>query len=424
MDYTKYNPMLDISMENISQQFDSRIVKAVREVFEEAKKADSTNTELVLERAIEPLKKFCGLDITIKIDNEYPYNAYVPFTSMALSINNPIFHDSMRCWITDDTGSKIIKKHKILDIQVDMKSGMISGDIVKDIDHEIYMGDGFFKKGTRFSIDEALALFFHELGHLYTYYLKMSTVAVTNFITGEFAETFIGIKSEKTRVLLMKSVDKELGLEILNKERLLKSNDVNEIRTLLFSSQMNDMRKANGQNHYDARGAEALADQFSARMGLALPLATFTAKVYELNGNKFGSYTQWGLSSLFTVWLGINPVVFLLATVSSYYINPLEEIYDNPLKRIEVVKHSMINRLKVRGISREQKEIILKEIKMVDNVLNDNVELVGLFTLFYSHVLPWGRGQHSKIKWQQAMETLSNNNLRVSAERLALLSGE
>ena len=60
MDYTKYNPMLDISMENISQQFDSRIVKAVREVFEEAKKADSTNTELVLERAIEPLKKFCG----------------------------------------------------------------------------------------------------------------------------------------------------------------------------------------------------------------------------------------------------------------------------------------------------------------------------------------------------------------------------
>lgn len=405
---------ISLSVENLKNRFNDSVGKALEEEFSKLKNMKARE---IKRQTLDGLRIRKIIEDALGIEFNFGLfggeNAGVPYKDFSVR-TDAVLRPTDQYAITTN-GNKLIKRKNKIEIAVDKVSGYISG--IKGIKHTIYMGKALLVKG-KYTAREALAVFLHELGHIWTYYLTLPHIHITNFIAGEFANKFAGIESKETRTTLLNDVSEEFKLDIIERERLLASRDKSEVAVLMYTTQLNQLKSLMGNNPYDKRNSEAMADQFVVRWGYGKDLASGFAKDKGMSmGTKNYSWSK-------AIWHAMDAVVFVLPgaipfliLMSAATLFQEDEKYDSPVKRVEVVKQGLIDRLKDAHTD-EDKEIILREVKYIDNYLKEHSDLKSLFTIFTETLIPWGRSAKRHINFQKALESLQNNNLSVDAERL------
>lgn len=251
-----------LSFENIKHQFNTKLAdEVVKELEPFMGKTRISSKEINRTRIPKLIKEYLGIEIRFEMFRDL--NAYVPFTSMSIGTDHVIY-DYFGIKV-DDNGKKILRNKKSHKLSVDSNTGYIHG--LDGIVHTIGLGTYLFDMD-EFDEEHVAAVLFHELGHIWTYYMLLPHAMITNFIMGEYTERLLGIETKESKMVLVKEAEKEFGMDILEKERLVSTESQSEAALLLYTSHVSKLKSLSGLNPYDVRNCEALADQFVIRIGL------------------------------------------------------------------------------------------------------------------------------------------------------------
>jgi hypothetical protein len=104
-------------------------------------------------------------------------------------------------------------------------------------------------------------------------------------------------------------------------------------------------------------------------------------------------------------------------------INPLEDEYDKPVRRLEVIRNEMVKRLKEVDLDRDERKLLVEEIDTVTKIIKSrNESTLTLAQNIATLLRPKFNKQRSSIKLQQQLEDLLATHLYVDAERLDQLA--
>lgn len=403
-----------LSLENMKNRFNFEATEQILAEFKLlGEKNKVTAKDLNDSRIPKIVKDYFGIKLKLRVFNDM--NAGVPFTSMSLGASSKLL-DIYSGEVFDNNGKLLLKKAKHAKIGVNIETGMISG--VESLEHVIYMGTPLMGKRSMFTPEMACAVFLHELGHIWTYYLTLPHFFLTNMLMGEYTDKFLGIQSKEAKMVLVKETERELGFDILEKERLTSTESSSEAALILYTSHVGSIKSLMGVNPYDARNAEAMADQFVIRMGMGKDLAEVNKLWAELFGSPKkgqGAVGRLIFNILTLPYVDIlSPLLILISAATEY--SGLDALYDNPVRRNEVVLHGLRDRYK--EAPPKEKNKIMKEISQVEKWVKENTDYESIFDIFMTKILPWGRTKQARINFSKALESLANNSLTTRADKL------
>jgi hypothetical protein len=190
---------------------------------------------------------------------------------------------------------------------------------------------------------------------------------------------------------------------------------------ILVNSAKNKSISELGVSIYDCTGCEQLADQYTNRMGAGKHLVIGLDKVYRYTGVYSGMSV---MSFMFDVlFLPITAVVyttlFFTTLLAMSVDNGYERIYDDPKTRFLRVKHDLVNRLKNPRITSQERDMILGDIQVIDNVIdNTKPEVLSLVTRVANMLYANRKKSLESELLQKELEAFANNNFFIHAAKI------
>lgn len=294
-------------------------------------------------------------------------------------------------------------KVKEVQINVNLNRGYVYG--VEKLKTKIIISNYFFIKHTANGI---AAVLLHELGHLVSLYYSLSTSAVPNFLLTEFTDRLFDLKSENARAELVSGIDGKL-IDLKDQKKLINAEDKEDARLVIIDNVKRTNRSQFGNDFYDKRAWEAMADNFVVKHGLFYDLAVV---LKEGNINTGRTIVQF----LITLVELLPPVLFI--TFIAHWLNEGDE-YDDPIKRLEVIRKQAIAGLKTAGDEEGRK--LLKDIDKMTKLIGDDKDFVSLGQVLAGLFTPSGRAKYNSVRTQQALEHFSHSEFNVLSEKLKQL---
>lgn len=307
----------------------------------------------------------------------------------------------------DHASKRIIKKKGKFEVTVDLKNGKVYGDH-NEIRTDIVLGELLFEK-----LDDAelAAVCAHELGHMFAFYAYLSAAPTTNFVLKEFAQTVFETKNENERKVLVNDLEDALKIDFRLKNELLKANSREEITILALKTMVEESRSQFNANIYDQRSFEAIADQFSVRIGLGSELSSALRKIGV-------SGTSPAAQLILAVLAWIIPGGILLDIGLAH----AGKIYDTPKKRHGAIRKEIMGRLKFKT-SKQEREYILSQLDEIEEAIG-KMGGVTMGEWIYDTVYYLAGSNYSSVKVQQALEDFRTSELRTSVIRLRKAQGK
>lgn len=398
---------LDLGLEAISFQsraFGNAITDEVRTL---RKLAKMDNRDLKDSNLSKLVKKYTNLDVT------FTYISY-----MTAAVSSDLFQvgtDFIKTFTKFDSDPSLLSKSGIDEFGIDLRYGLIT-KMPKNIKTTIYINDEMMHA---LDADEMAAVILHEIGHIVSLVAMMSRFVTTNYFLSDFANELLDLKDEKLRIALIEN--DELASKYLkhNKKELASASNIEATTLIILNSEVGRSRSDFGNNVYDVRGCEALADQYVSRMGYGLELTRAIGKFQE---HSKGWYIY--NSVLVTIGMILNPVYFVvssvfLATVAIGTI-AIPDTYDKPKDRVMAIRNDMVKRLK--GAKGPEVKEIIKQLDSIDfDVFDDGILHVDILTFILSLLIPVFRSNKKTINIQKALEQLSASQLNVTKAKLKQL---
>lgn len=395
---------ITLSLENIKHRFNDKFVEELLVEFKRIK--DSNDPEFVYEKGDTSrlVKEYIGINLACSWQ-EGIENAWVPYDSFSITADAVLSPQ----WFYgfDENGKRITKGKALANLSVNRSTGYITG--AEKAEHLIAMGSILFED--RYTAGEALAIFLHELGHIWNYYVTLPYVMSTNFMLSDFTESFMGVESEEHKIKLLKAAGRDLGIDF-DKEReemLLASRDGDTVAMILLTEEYSRLKSDLGRNAYDLRNFEAMADQFVVRMGMGAELASAIHKL-TINGiNRENSFSRMA----FRIFEAIQGILGLPLYILGWIFAPnivLEELYDSPIRRIEVVAQGLRDRYK-KATDKKEKQALRNQIKSVEDSIKNFDDVSNFYEYMFKYLIPWGRSRSRRITFQKALEDLANSKL-------------
>lgn len=438
--------MEQVSMEAIDHQFNRDDIEELVKAVAKARETRFTQSSVDLSGMAELIQRITKLKVIINVTQDV--NAAVIFPK-ALK-NHPFYTEWMRVFEQTDgvdphKQELYLKKHGNFPFRVDLRTGYVEG-APTEYNHVMNLGVGLFGKNNTFRLtsEELAAIILHELGHLVTFYEWGYRQSCTNFLLAAVCETIFAEKDKDARLNFIYKVQEETGHLRGLEKTLSELDDVEKMRAIVYSSEQQRARSDLGENIYDIRSWEALADQYVTRMGKGKALASGLSRLdaaYSAETRSrwatFASASLTVIGYLATTWftglivgltVAFAPVFLPLAVVNFIWVqfdfymtafssDPNAKKYDTDMKRIQVIRKELVSRLK-SAPDRETKKVVMDEIKMIDVILKDYRQELAMGRAVLSVVTPTGRKQYRQKKTQQLLEELANSELLVSAELL------
>lgn len=338
--------------------------------------------------------------------------------------NNPIITEYRRWYGTrKDTISLLNSKPKIKGT-VDLVASKVTGDWAR-LEIELMLGNEFLAKG--FLTDrELVAVILHEVGHAFTYLEMLGTTLTANFaLTAAVADADFG-KNTKRTVEIIYAADGLLNIKTANADMVARGG-----RDVFVSSVLADVitqqKSELGTSVFDERGSEVLADQFAARHGLGMDLVTGLDKINRLYGSMAYSNTStWVMVEVVKVLAFLTmPLAGPLGAMFMAGVlltNPTRNEYDPPYQRGKRIRDQVVSALKEPKITKDRRRDLLEQIDSIDDVLVEINDRSTFYEFLWSKVLPWGTKTNDKENLQRTLETLMNNDMFVSSQRLRNLA--
>lgn len=305
-----------------------------------------------------------------------------------------------------------------LEGHIDFDKHKVSG-VFEEFPFVIQLSTGLFTSGS-FSNEEIAAQLLHEVGHCF-YYCALLAHSVTANITIEAVADEMVKAPREERIELLNATSRHFDFDAKEQEWLVDGQKKETIQSVLITRHIQQTRSKLGSNLYDARGFEALADQFAARMGAGVPLAKSLAKMDKFTKERYVG--RWLVTEAIKVVvagvaLSMSPLMAVLLFLA---YDPTDRIYDEPEQRFRRMRLELVAASKSKDITDEQKDALIQDLKLMDKVLDEFKDRRTFYEFLYTAFLPSIRDQRKRMLHQQKLEQLANNELFAQSMRLERL---
>ena len=411
----QYLPTLEGIKHQFSNPFFPELTEAVEKLMEEKKQDTRTYRKHGLDKII---KKHTGLNFNIVV-MEGVVNAAVRVPD--ISRDNPIINENMRRYHTERDAIALIKESKTaVKGSIDLSKGRVSGVWTK-LKVDLYIGSGLFMASMKMTAKEIAAIVLHEVGHIMTYIETLTHTVKTNYALMGLCLGVEKANSVEERVELLEEFDKAAGTDIEDKEIIAKSKKVDDYQVIVLAEADRVHRNALGNTLYDKTTAEYLADQFAARHGAALHIATAMDKIYRagFSVEKFSTLNylllcivQMLLVIFFTAFLILFPVAVLVAA------ELVDPIYDGPEARAKRLRDQLVERMRDPEVPKALRKQLDEEVKTLDIILKTTKDRKMPMAFIVNLFRPKHRKMLKGVEIQKKLEDLANNELYVIHNRL------
>ena len=308
----------------------------------------------------------------------------------------------------------------ILGGTVDLRSATVSGWF-SEITSTIYVPIVEFTTTLKVTPEEAAAIILHEVGHIFLVFEFFTTTTSTAIVMQQISKDWIS-SSPKDRKYMLVSVAKAMSLEEsqLDVESLVTVDNNTVVESIVFSNVVTGRRSELNTQAYDLVNYEALADDFAMRFGAGRHLVTALEKidhVYDtLSYRSLAGYTVMEVLKLL-LFIGIGPIVFIMVELDSDNYN-----YDRPIDRLRRIRDGINNRLKDKNLSKEMREDLVEDIRLIEITMDrysDRRQWTTLFMEMFGNTMASKR--RKQTLFYRELEALANNSLYARAAELNLL---
>lgn len=366
----------------------------------------------------------CGITIDFLVSKKIKHNAYVIFP--LVDKNHPFFEDFVRKHAHADLGIGLIRAMDVAPQgSIDVKSCRVTG-VFSKLKSDVYMAWDILN-GTGWTPEENAAVLLHEIGHIFTYFFYLGTVVRSAMVTGAAVKSVMGVENSEERVKILVEAERTLGIEVPNIERIANADHRVRgklVQSVFISAEATKMRIETGNNYYEMRAAEQLADQFAIFHGAGTSLATALLK---LNKNSMSAaYMPWPIHVfveickviMFAFGLVLMPLPMIAFVLLS---NPMQKRYDDPAQRIRFIRQQIIDELKDPELESARIQELKQELLVITEVENQLDDKMTIMEVFWTTIMPPGREADRQIVAQKRLEELLNSELFVKAAEFRLL---
>lgn len=340
-----------------------------------------------------------------------------------LTKNNPMFYDMWRhVWPEEleEEGYAVVRRNKHPIGYVD-QDGIFNG-FFRKLPCEIGLSwDMLTPTGDiRHTPEEVAATLFHEIGHIVVALRMLDHTARINQVLNAAHTAMMDIGDTKRRVVFLQELEKEEGIEIPDLEYVARENKKELTTTVLLGASIRAFRNEIGDDCYNLRGFESLADHYATQHGLGYHLATGLDKLHTGSAAKYksaGQATMVVLEGIFAIYASVMSIGLLPLLIIAGLVNPSEKIYDDPKDRMARTRRQLIEHLK-SAKDKDERNKLIKQIDELAVMMEEYHNKRGVLEAIFETVSPKGREVKKARDLNQVLEKLASNELFVAADRL------
>lgn len=316
---------------------------------------------------------------------------------------------------------------------VDTATGRLGGDFTS-MPVRFMLWGGFLRNNSLFTPEETAGIILHEVGHGVTFFRALNATVTVNSIVATAADELLSTKDVKFKYKLINNLEDSYGIKYSDegKETLVDTDSKSAASTIILSHTIKSTRSELDAGILDMRQCETAADQFAARHGGGVAVASGLAKLYKATGHSstksririlFGAILSM-LAGAFifmmgqaTAWFMI-PFNMLRSFIGFIYSNPNAAMYDDPETRLKKIRLELIARSKGK-LNKQQRKDLDSEIECIDALISELDDKQSLHQLVWNNLTPGGRKYKNRAAYQETVEQLFNNDLYAAANLFA-----
>lgn len=352
---------------------------------------------------VQTIKQFTGLNVVVILSPGWRASIRPPQL-----LPDSVFYGSR---VGQSVGTTILDiKNTTLKGTVDIENVKVSG-IFSEVKSELMLGEALFNP-TLVTTEEAVAIILHELGHAFTYFQFISTIAVGALVINKTINNIFLTDNYQTKEIHLKAGLDTLGIDSDFDDSNVPVNTSKEnLEVILVSRFMRGLLTRSTTSYYDMRNCEQLADTFATKHGAGIYLARINHKMDlhlgEYGNKNFFVHILAETSKLISVFAR-SPYSFreILLTMAQ------PKQYDDPKDRITFIKFQLIDDLKQlpKG-AKESRANILQSIEEIDLILKDINPRRDVLRYIHDTFTASGRSARAQEKSQKVLEEMLFNNL-------------
>lgn len=404
----------NFGMESIKRQSDDFFDALTESVGKLRNGGDFSTSGIKKSYIMQVIKQYTGLNILLFIKEGWRACVFTP------QLTSSHVFDYVRY---ANSGPTIIDVTKTtLKGTVDTSNARVGGAF-SDVKSEVFLGTALFKPGA-LNDRQIAGIILHELGHAFTYFQFISTVAYGNLVIQQTIRNVFLTNDYQTKQYQIKAAEEVLGLEDEPGVEDWINTSKDNLEVILTTRYYRNLKTRSDSIYYDVRNCEQLADTFAAKHGAAVYLAQANTKLdkeHNLYGNKnFFVHILTETAGLIKRSLPIGDNGSTSREILLTMQQP--KIYDDPKDRISFLKFQLIDDLKQlpRGDNTARKSIV-ESIKDIDVILKDINVRRGLLTFIHETMTGVGKSTSNQQKEQKKLEEMLNNNLYYQSAKLKTL---
>ena len=272
-----------------------------------------------------------------------------------------------------------------------------------------------------YTLEEAAAIFSHELGHLLTSYYYIIHFTRLNHVLQAFSDAYSKANTKDIRVELLGIAKDKLDLDSIAPIDASKIENDTLVVGMLANAHLAQIKSTSGSRIYDARTFEALSDQFAIRIGAGPHLVTALDKLFR----KYGGYPS-ATRNFFAQLAGMLFLIFtgtiVLFVILLYLM--ADDVYDPPIARLKRMKREVIDSLKNMDRDDPRRKDIEAALNKIDETIGNNRDRFSIIEILEAVFRPPQISRRMDAEALNKLEALANNELFSSANSLYIRSGK
>lgn len=402
-----------ISFESIKRQSDDFFndLTAAVKLFRD--NADLTTKGVEKSHIMQVIKQYTNINILMYIDPGTIAQVYTPYISAEHVFRHSPTLNSVST-IIDVTKNKLTGT-------VDVVNARVGGSFA-DIKVEMLIGYDLLKPGL-LTDDELAAIMIHEVGHVFTCWQFMTTIAYGGLVISQTINNIFLEDNYENKTIHIKAAEEMLGVGYTKDCSEWVNTDKENVEIIMNSRFMRGIQDRSLSGYYDVRNCEQLADTFAAKHGAGVSLARANTKLQRLYGmHGHPNFFVHMVSQTLTLLTSITPFMGRSLSKIMLTLNQPKK-YDDPLDRVMFIKFQLIDDLKsVPSGNKKLRNDIVNSIDEIDSLLKDIKVRKHVYVLIHETFTSAGRSSSKTESRIKELEKLLYNNLFLQSAKLKNLN--
>lgn len=427
-----------ISLEAIKYQIDSKLYNTLVAHFSNMRNTTSgTQVEAFQNLAAKELTAAIAyvvdMPVVFKVVNDGEKDYTLGVLPPAFTDKHPLVSGAQTNFASDNAYMAVMKEllrtpEKVLKFGVNFESGRLTGLATK-LEVKLYIG-------TSMLLDQNITpqmlagLLLHEIGHVITYYLSLRYNTSSSWAIRYAIEALQNTESDEDFETTVSKIYGVMNLSDVERVKDLERRAVEEsVVAIILDRFQEQTRSELGTALADRSGCEALADQYVARNGAAVPYAEAIEYILRQSGVLASPLPQYLMVETAKVTALILAGVMTLGVVgviTGIYISMVagqraNSPYDIPSDRLTRLRNDLVNTLKTSDNS-ELRGRLLLDIKELDALIPKVTQRDTVIQKMASIMSPSLRKMNRQKSMVADLEKLFSNPLYIRQAQLAELS--